>query len=59
MLTIAANDGAASLMHILQRLEAAEVKIESLTMRRPTLDDVFLFLTENGNRQHAEERNHE
>lgn len=59
MLTIAANDGATSLMHILQRLEAAEVKIESLTMRRPTLDDVFLFLTENGNRQHAEERNHE
>ncbi|NLX09615.1 MAG: ATP-binding cassette domain-containing protein [Chloroflexi bacterium] len=48
ILTIAANDGAVTLKRILQHLEDAEVEVESLTMRRPTLDDVFLFLTGDG-----------
>lgn len=55
ILTIAASDGAASLKGILQRLEDAHVEIESLAMRRPTLDDVFMFLTENGSHKKAEE----
>jgi ABC-2 type transport system ATP-binding protein len=59
VITIAANDGARTLKHILQRMEDAQVEVESLTMRRPTLDDVFLFLTGNGSRKHPEEINHE
>jgi ABC-2 type transport system ATP-binding protein len=49
VLTIAASDGAATVKHILQRLEDAQIEVESLSMRRPTLDDVFLLLTGNGN----------
>jgi ABC-2 type transport system ATP-binding protein len=28
-----------------RRLEAADVEVDDLTLRRPTLDDVFLKLT--------------
>jgi ABC-2 type transport system ATP-binding protein len=56
VLTIAASDGATSLRHILQRLDEAQVEVESVTMRRPTLDDVFLFLTDNGSRKNGGER---
>lgn len=64
ILTIAASDGPATLRHALLRLEEAQVEIESVSMRRPTLDDVFLFLTGdgvrgNGSRPHAEENDHE
>lgn len=55
VLTIAASNGAATLKHILQRLEEAQVEVESVTMRRPTLDDVFLFLTGNGTSQNDKE----
>ncbi len=55
VLTIAASDGAATLRHILQRLEDAQIEVESLSMRRPTLDDVFLFLTGNGSRGNTQE----
>lgn len=58
ILTIAANNGAGTLKQILQRLEDAQVEVESLSMRRPTLDDVFLFLTGNGSK-HTEEITHE
>jgi ABC-2 type transport system ATP-binding protein len=54
IISIAANDGAASLKHILQRLEDARIEVESVAMRRPTLDDVFLFLTDNGNGAHPD-----
>jgi ABC-2 type transport system ATP-binding protein len=59
ILTVAANDGATTLKHILQRLEDAQVEIESLSMRRPTLDDVFLFLTANGSHKNIEESKNE
>jgi len=39
----------------LQRLEDAQIEVESLSMRRPTLDDVFLFLTGNGSRGNTQE----
>ena len=48
ILTIAASNGATTLKQILQRLEDAQIEVESVSMRRPTLDDVFLFLTDNG-----------
>jgi ABC-2 type transport system ATP-binding protein len=48
VLTIAVNNGATTLKHILQRLEDAQIEIDSVAMRSPTLDDVFMFLTENG-----------
>ncbi len=62
VISIAANNGANSLKHILQRLEDAQVEIDSVSMRRPTLDDVFLFLTGNGSSHkhtHAEEITYE
>jgi len=59
VLTITASDGAVTLKHILQRLEDAQVEIESLSMRRPTLDDAFLFLTGNGSNGKTREIIHE
>ena len=59
VLTIAASDGVVTLKQILQRLEEARVEIESLSMRRPTLDDVFLFLTGNGSNGNTQEIIHE
>jgi ABC-2 type transport system ATP-binding protein len=40
-----APDGAATLSEALRRLEAAGVVPLDVTLRRPTLDDVFLALT--------------
>ncbi len=48
IISVAASDGAATVKQILQRMEDQQIEIESLSMRRPTLDDVFLFLTGNG-----------
>ncbi|HEX3052278.1 MAG TPA: ATP-binding cassette domain-containing protein [Aggregatilineaceae bacterium] len=48
VLTIAASHGVTTVKQVLQRLEDAQIEVESLSMRRPTLDDVFLFLTGNG-----------
>lgn len=59
VLTVAASDGAATLKQLLQRLEDAQIEIEGLSMRRPTLDDVFLFLTGNGSNGNAKEIIHE
>ena len=59
ILSIAASDGAATIKYLLQRFEEGQVEIESLTMRRPTLDDVFLFLTGNGSNGKTKEIIHE
>jgi ABC-2 type transport system ATP-binding protein len=45
VLSIAAKGGVKDLKQVLQKLEAAEVEVESVELRRPTLDDVFLTLT--------------
>ena len=50
---ITSNDGARSLMDVLRVLDAANLPPDSLTVREPSLDDVFLALT--GHR--AEDRN--
>lgn len=48
VLSIATKGGVGELKQVLQRLEAAKVDVESVELRRPTLDDVFLSLTGHG-----------
>ena len=45
------SGGAAVLTDALRRLDAAQVTLDDVGLRRPTLDDVFLTLTG----KHAEE----
>ena len=45
LITIAANDGPATLMQTLRQLDEAGVHLEDIALRRPSLDDVFLALT--------------
>jgi daunorubicin resistance ABC transporter ATP-binding subunit len=44
-ISIPAPDGSASLMAVVRRLDAASISPDDLTLRNPTLDDVFLALT--------------
>ncbi len=44
-LSIASTGGVRKLREVLQRLEDANVEVESISLHRPTLDDVFLTLT--------------
>ena len=44
-LTAPVTGGAAALTEALRRLDAAEVVLHDVALRRPTLDDVFLTLT--------------
>lgn len=39
------GDGAAQLMAVLQQLQAEQIEVLDIGLRRPTLDDVFLALT--------------
>ncbi len=39
------GDGSSVLVDVVRRLDAADVPIADLSLRRPTLDDVFLALT--------------
>lgn len=45
ILSVATKGGVQKLKEVLQALESANVAIESISLRRPTLDDVFLTLT--------------
>lgn len=45
IISVAAKGGVQELKQVLQRLEEAGVEVESLSLHRPTLDDVFLSLT--------------
>jgi len=45
VLSIATKGGVTELKQALQRLEEAKIEVESVELRRPTLDDVFLTLT--------------
>lgn len=45
MLSVANNRGASQVADILNKLEKAGIKIDSLALHKPTLDDVFLSLT--------------
>lgn len=44
-LSIPSNKGVASLREALEKLEKTGVKVDTASLRRPTLDDVFLALT--------------
>lgn len=44
-ITAPVSGGAATLTEALRRLDAAEVVLQDVALRRPTLDDVFLTLT--------------
>ncbi len=48
ILSIATKGGVKELKGVLQRLEEAKIEVESVELRRPTLDDVFLSLTGHG-----------
>lgn len=45
VLSIATKGGVTELKQVLQKLEEAKIEVESVELRRPTLDDVFLTLT--------------
>lgn len=45
ILSIATKGGVKDLKQVLQQLEDAKVEVESVSLHRPTLDDVFLSLT--------------
>jgi ABC-2 type transport system ATP-binding protein len=44
-LTIAARDGAATLVGAVRLFDDAHITIDDIALRRPSLDDVFLALT--------------
>lgn len=44
-LSIANDGGVSALKNMLEKLEIAKVKVEGLSLHKPTLDDVFLNLT--------------
>lgn len=45
VISIAAKKGIGNLTEVLHKLEEAKIRIESVSLHRPTLDDVFLRLT--------------
>jgi ABC-2 type transport system ATP-binding protein len=46
-LTISTHDGAATVSPVAVALDGCDVRVRELTLRTPTLDDVFLELTGN------------
>jgi ABC-2 type transport system ATP-binding protein len=57
VLSLATKGGVNELKQVLQRLEAAKIEVESVELRRPTLDDVFLSLTGHGaTKEQSEEK---
>lgn len=46
MLTIPVHDGSRSSLNVLRRLDGAGISLIDFQLRRPTLDDVFLTITE-------------
>jgi len=50
--SIPVNDGSKNLMEIVNALNQAHLTVHSLSLHRPSLDDVFLSLTSNQNKSH-------
>jgi ABC-2 type transport system ATP-binding protein len=44
-ISLAAKNGVTELQQVLERLAFAKIRVESVSLHRPTLDDVFLTLT--------------
>lgn len=55
IVSIATKGGVKKLKALLQKLEEAGVQVENVSLRRPTLDDVFLSLTGHGTTKKTEE----
>jgi ABC-2 type transport system ATP-binding protein len=55
-LSIVSKGGIGSLKKVLQLLEDKDIAVESVNLRRPTLDDVFLSLTGHGATKEVEEK---
>lgn len=55
VLSIATKTGVSDLKRVLKLLETARIEVESVELRRPTLDDVFLTLTGHSTAVEAEE----
>ncbi|MET7637485.1 ATP-binding cassette domain-containing protein [Streptomyces sp. NPDC005438] len=53
-LTVPATHGSGTLIEVVRHLDAAEVTVDDLTLRRPTLDDVFFQLTGHGAEDQAD-----
>lgn len=55
VLSVATERGVSKLKQVLQQLEDAKVEVDSVSLRRPTLDDVFLSLTGHSTTDESEE----
>lgn len=55
VLSVASKGGVKKLKEILQNLESANVEVDSVSLHRPTLDDVFLTLTGHAATKEVEE----
>lgn len=55
VLSIATKNGVSDLKKALDLLEKAQVRVESVSLHRPTLDDVFLSLTGHGASKNLDE----
>jgi ABC-2 type transport system ATP-binding protein len=58
-ISVAAKGGVNKLKQILEKFEKANIAIDSVSLERPTLDDVFLSLTGHGTDKHKEEGKNE
>lgn len=56
-ISVASTGGVRELKEVLQKLEAAEIELESISLHRPTLDDVFLTLTGHAATKEDQENN--
>lgn len=56
IISFSAKKGVGELREVLQRLDAANIEVENVSLHRPTLDDVFLTLTgHDTNKEEAKE----
>lgn len=54
VVSMATKDGVNKLRQVLQRLDDANIKVDNVSLHRPTLDDVFLSLTGHGTENKTE-----
>lgn len=56
VLSVATKSGVNKLKQVLQNLEDAHIEVDSVSLRRPTLDDVFMTLTGHGTADEKEDK---
>ncbi len=45
VVTMSVSGGASKLIHVVRKIDEAELKLSDIMLRRPSLDDVFMKLT--------------